>query len=694
MNQANSVARRAAGRQAVRVTAQSWDELDTVAWSELRHNYGTATDVPDLLRACADPDAGLASEAMWKLHNVIFHQGGWICPAAPAVLPFLVTLAADPGSSIRVEVIELITNLAHEAVRVPAKHVDPAWRPGIDAASPSLLGLLSDGAATVRRAAVYLAGNGGLNAERALTALRERLTTEPETGIRYDIVVSTAAAVAANRESDTALDVQQELTAMAAPGTEDLQLRLAAVHGLAELGQPAERHLPLLIRAATDPSTAGWGESAWFGPAAAGLVAATGALFAEQPAVALEFSVGVSQRGDAAQRRAAIDRVAVLTQEWRVVGDGLLPYLAGELAAAEPEVRFSAAYLLGGLGRDAAGYADQLAALADDETPADADLDDEGTVSDAAVWALARLGDTRAIAHVRSRLSGSRLGFPLQSAFHSRRPPLPWLPLPHLSAVVRAADPHAELLDAMIGWMRAAGDNPAAAAQFCDIISTWGTQAEAAVPELRRILGWAEPDRFPGPAAAKALGTIGPTASAASQELRRHAAAGSHLAAWALWRVSGDASAAAPLLASGVDGEAGRRGLLQYLPDFGPLAAPLEGRLRELLQDRNDWARAEAAQALWRITGDATAAVPVLAALTRPLSEGKYLPVTLTAMRYLADIPGATALAPELTRTAQAVLANPRRLGNSGAWRAFTEDDEIRAAAAVFVTANRCSACP
>jgi hypothetical protein len=238
----------------------------------------------------------------------------------------------------------------------------------------------------------------------------------------------------------------------------------------------------------------------------------------------------------------------------------------------------------------------------------------------------------------------------------------------------------------VIGWLRDAGHHPAIAAQFCDIIGNWGAQAAPAVPELRSVLDWAEPDRFPGPAAAKALGAIGPAASAASEELRRHAAAGSHLAAWALCRVSGDASAAAPLLASALGGETGRGRLLRYPPDFGPLAAPLEGRLRELLQARDDWARAEAAQALWRITGDATAAVPVLAALTEPLSEGKYLPVALAAMRCLAGIPGAAALAPEATETARAVLVNPRRLASSGAWRAFTEDDDIRAAATEFVT--------
>jgi hypothetical protein len=277
-------------------------------------------------------------------------------------------------------------------VRIPAKHVNPAWRPAIDAAAPSLLGLLEDGAATVRRAAVYLAGVGGLGVQRTLDALRGRLAAEPETGIRHDIIVSMAAAVAANRESREARDVQRELTAMSVPGTEDLQVRLAAVLGLAELGEPAGRYLPLLIQATTDSGTARWQDSSWFGPAAAGLVAHTGTLLIDNPVEALDYSLGVSRRADAAQRTAAINRVAVLTQEWRTIGDGLLPYLASELTTGEEEVRFPAAYLLGALGRNAAVYADQVAALADDDSPAG--LEDD-TVSDAAVRALARFRGAR-----------------------------------------------------------------------------------------------------------------------------------------------------------------------------------------------------------------------------------------------------------------------------------------------------------
>lgn len=54
-------------------------------------------------------------------------------------------------------------------------------------------------------------------------------------------------------------------------------------------------------------------------------------------------------------------------------------------------------------------------------------------------------------------------------------------------------------------------------------------------------------------------------------------------------------------------------------------------------------------------------------------------------MRYLAAIPGTSGQAAGIAR---AVLANPRRLAFSGDWRTFDEDDQIRAAAAAYLTSR------
>jgi hypothetical protein len=138
------------------------DGLDEIPWGTLRHNYGTAEDIPPLLRGCASPDHAAALKAADELDNHLYHQGGWICPAASAGLPFLVRLAANPQVSVRAAVIGTITSLARVAAEVEPKWIDRAWSPAMGAAVPSLLALLADHDPRVRHAVGRLAGVCGL----------------------------------------------------------------------------------------------------------------------------------------------------------------------------------------------------------------------------------------------------------------------------------------------------------------------------------------------------------------------------------------------------------------------------------------------------------------------------------------------------------------------------------------------------
>jgi hypothetical protein len=78
--------------------------------------------------------------------------------------------------------------------------------------------------------------------------------------------------------------------------------------------------------------------------------------------------------------------------------------------------------------------------------------------------------------------------------------------------------------------------------------------------------------------------------------------------------------------------------------------------------------------------------VPVLGGLVAPLADGAFLPARLAAMRYLAAIPDP---AHQAAAVARSVLDNPRRLAYFGGWRAFDEDDQIRAAASQYLTAHQ-----
>jgi len=85
--------------------------LSDVAWAELEHAYGSAADVPDLIRALRAADPDVREKARWQLYGNIFHQGTRYQASAYAV-PFLLELLADPATPERTEVLALLTSLA------------------------------------------------------------------------------------------------------------------------------------------------------------------------------------------------------------------------------------------------------------------------------------------------------------------------------------------------------------------------------------------------------------------------------------------------------------------------------------------------------------------------------------------------------------------------------------------------------
>ena len=67
--------------------------LDEVSWADLSHAYGSADDVPVLLRR-AGSGGDEARAAIGDLYGKVFHQGT-VYPATVAAVPFLVELAGS-----------------------------------------------------------------------------------------------------------------------------------------------------------------------------------------------------------------------------------------------------------------------------------------------------------------------------------------------------------------------------------------------------------------------------------------------------------------------------------------------------------------------------------------------------------------------------------------------------------------------
>ncbi|MFI6099785.1 hypothetical protein ACIA8G_29865 [Lentzea sp. NPDC051213] len=116
--------------------------LEAVAWHEIDHAYGIALDTPGHLRALLSDDPEVVAQAVADLDKTVYELGGFVCPAATAVLPFLVEVLPALSDEPRAAVLDLIKRLADDGEN--AEQVDPGWPGAWAVAKPQLEDLLRD----------------------------------------------------------------------------------------------------------------------------------------------------------------------------------------------------------------------------------------------------------------------------------------------------------------------------------------------------------------------------------------------------------------------------------------------------------------------------------------------------------------------------------------------------------------------
>lgn len=664
-----------------------WMGLDAVDWAGLKHNYGSAEDVPGLLRRCGGPNPDDADDASSELFNLLFHQGGWVCSAASAALPFALRLAATPQVPSRCAMLELVAMLAAEAGRIEARFLDPGWAPAWTQALPDLLGLLDDPEPEIRRAAADVLASCDSPGELVLPGLLRSWETEGDPATRLELVLSLGqAAVRApvGRHGAEVFDLLRDLL-----DSPQAQIRLAAVHALApnDPGLPAER-LDLILEAVRAPTVELWRHTSSVQTGVLGVQHwAAGLTTGPDPA----FTLGLlADHHDDEQRIGALAQAGRLLSQWRSPTAALLPRVVARLDDPTPEARFRAAELLACLGPAAAAHADEVATHLSD--PSTRTTRKRETVGEAALWALARMNDPRCLPGLIELIAGAPSGFASASA-HYPATDLHHAVLPALDEVLGHLPDHAEqLLPSICGRLDTATDDRLLN-RLCEGLADWGPAAAAAVPQL---LGLLEDDRT-WTAAAKALAGIGTAGigpagvGARDLLLSRSRDAGPHaeLAAWAYWRVGGEPGPALEVIGRSVEERGVRHPSLRKLAGFGPHAALYADRLRAMTGDTDPWTRVEAAHALWAVTGDAETAVPVLATAVLDLANGTYLPVMLPALDHLAELGQAAQPVADLLRD---VPARDQRLRTSGGWRGFVQDENVRTAVSELLSASGQSA--
>jgi tetratricopeptide (TPR) repeat protein len=86
-------------------------DVATVDWANLDHAYGSAADVPELLRLVLADNQELREEGFEALFSNIWHQGT-VYEASAYAVPFLLRMLADPRTPDRYGVLNLLSSLA------------------------------------------------------------------------------------------------------------------------------------------------------------------------------------------------------------------------------------------------------------------------------------------------------------------------------------------------------------------------------------------------------------------------------------------------------------------------------------------------------------------------------------------------------------------------------------------------------
>ncbi|MHC3467857.1 HEAT repeat domain-containing protein [Streptomyces sp. 7R007] len=598
--------------------------IDAVDWASLRHAYGSAEDVPGLLRGLASADPAEREVALDGMYGAVHHQGD-VYDSTLACLPFLFALVEHEEVPDRGCIVELLVSIGSEGER--RRDADGAGaraHAAVRAGGEVFVRLTGDADHGVRRASAGALVRFVDEPARVLVLLQERITVERDDRVLLALTESLGLFVRRHpAQASRAVDLLAALSARPyEPG-----LRLAA---LGQLAQCAPDRLPAglvptVVELLRDRSerrrSCGPGR-----PGRPGTDTLVGRLRRLRPSDEegsqllrtlhgglggrvtdrIALLVGQLTSPDPTDRCNAVWMSAGLFREWRADYREPVALIGAQLAEDQDRLRDAAVSVLGDLFGLAAPAADHLAALVSARPDLWVRQWERGAPTlGGPLRALARCGDARATPVLAQVLAGAVVPDDLARV------------VAHLG---RSAAPLAPALRRRLGAVPL--DAPELFERCVPLLSALAALGDAeAVPEvLRLVRGVPDGLRLRESvveAAVRTLGALGSAAREAVPALRGLLDGECGVAAaGALWAVEGDAAAVLPTLTRQLahGGAQARRSAADTLAPLGPAAASALPGLRRMAESEDLWERTSAACALWRIGGEPDPAVRLLRA--------------------------------------------------------------------------------
>lgn len=604
-------------------------DLDDIQWHTLTHAYGTAEDVPALIRALYE-GGEQAQEALGELYGTVYHQGSVYEASAPAV-PFLAH-AARHAPAQRASLLMLLAALADHTPEDTESH---QW-PGSPVAAicaelcrvlPDLLPCLTDDDVSVRRAALRVAAvtAGLLPADlraQVETELDTLYAADPEPAVRADALTALSRFGREPEGLDSPLDEVRLAAAVLLAERSGAPYADAVVETFAQVPPGAGDDMPWSDTLSRDQHITD--------------------LLTEDPDAALTVAARWIAAGDEGTYGSWL--AEEIAETWR----DREPEVVALLLAALPHHADDPVPRLRAMGRLAGGL--RPSPVLDDLRDT---LHRHATTTpeaEPALLALTRTTDPRALD---------------LTAAH----PTPAL----LKAAAHRFPEAADRLLPLIRRQLAAGATGNDAIALVTALTPFGAAAREAHPELVDCLGTGRAAIV----AARALGHLGIRTPETTALLRKAMdgpdASLSVSAAVAHYQLTDDAAPTLDTVKARLLADGRTHWYLRALRPLGTAAAPILPVVEPLLDSRSDWIRLAAAEVHHWATGFPDRAVPVLAALVGPS------PVGLDALRTLTEI----GRCPEDLRPALRELLSPRRLLYTGERDA---DGELRALARTALT--------
>ncbi|MEU0781956.1 HEAT repeat domain-containing protein [Streptomyces sp. NPDC006173] len=657
--------------------------IDEVDWASMEHAYGSAADVPELLRGLASRHPHEREASLDGMYGAVHHQGD-VYDSTLACIPFLFGLVRHTGIPDRGGIVELLASIGGgdiddepaeagvEGAGGPGGGVGPGGpdmedraddnytvaRAAIRAGATVFLDLMTDGDPEVRRAVPTAFVRFCEAPDRVLALMRRQLADEHDEGVRLALVEGLG--LFARLHPSLSAPAVDLLASLCAPPHEP-GLRLAA---LGQLALCAPDRLPADLvstvvallhtrsrhfrpsgeptRTSTDTLLGRLGRMRPADEEGAQLLRTLHTALGARTGERIALLTGQLSSADTADRCNAVWMSAGLFRERRAAYAEPVALIGEQLASDEERLRQAAVSVLEFLFNLAEPAADRLAAL----VASDPASWERGTATlGGPLRALARTGDPRAVPALAEVLR--RRVVPNETGYTVR----------HLGP---AAVPLAPLLRERLADVPL--DDADTFSRAAPLLSALGAlRHAAAVPEVLRLLHGAPRDlRMRGSlvrALTEALGAFGPAAREAIPALRELLSGDDPVAAAdALWSVEGDAETVLPplLRALARPGAAGTsRPAASALARMGPAAGAALVGLRGLTDSADLWERTAAACAFWDIGADPAPVLPVFRDAWR---QNAYTRGAITAC--LVRMGDAGAPAHDLVATE---LASPRR---------------------------------